>query len=232
MKGLVSIVMPVYNRKNAFLKALLSIHEQTYTNYELIVVDDGSTEFSVVEMELPLEATIISQNNKGAQAARNAGRKIATGEYIIFWDADTIANDEFLEKMVHMLEVNPEASYVYCNFVWGKKKFASEKFDAEKLKKTNYITMTTLIRREHVLPLDESIRKFQDWDLWLTLLEEGHKGIWIDEYLLNVITGGTISSWLPKFAYKKPWKWLPGIRKKVQVYEKRKKIIQKKHLNI
>lgn len=221
--------MPVYNRKNAFLKALLSVRDQTYTNYELIIVDDGSTKFSVVEMELPLEATVISQNNKGAQAARNAGRKIATGEYIIFWDADTIADDELLEKMVHLLEVNPEAGYVYCNFMWGSKKFDVGAFDADKLKQTNYITMTTLIRREYVLPLDESIQKFQDWDLWLTLLEYGHKGVWIDEYLLQVITGGTISSWLPKFAYKKPWKWLPGIRKKVQVYENGKLLMQKKH---
>ena len=84
----------------------------------------------------------------------------------------------------------------------------------------------SFIRREHFSSVgwDESIKKLQDWDLWLTMLEQGHTGIWIGQILFKAQTGGTMSSWLPSFAYKL-FPFLPSVKK----YKKAVKIIKKKH---
>lgn len=233
MDDLISVVMPVYNRKEAFLQSVASVGSQTYRNIELIVVDDGSTEFDIRDMELHIpshiQTAIIRQDNGGAQNARNRGLREAKGMFVIFWDADLIARPEMVERLYTTLKSNSDASYAYCNFYWGAKKFEAGVFDAERLKEMNYITMTSLMRRDVLEPLDETVRKFQDWDLWLTLLAKGKTGVWVDEYLMKILTGGTMSSWLPSFAYKKPWKWIPGIRGKVIKYEDARRAIQQKH---
>jgi len=122
-----------------------------------------------------------------------------------------------------------DATFAYSSFYWGKKKFASQEFDSAQLQKENYIHMTALILRECISELDESITKFQDWDTWLTMLEQGGHGKYIPKYLFSIITGGTISSWLPSFCYKAPFKWIPGISSRVKKYEHGKMLIQKKH---
>lgn len=228
-----SIIIPLYNRKNIFFRSLLSIYAQTYKPLEIIIVDDGSTEFNILEIELPEQEGIpiikIRQENRGAQAARNAGFEKSSGAFVLFWDADIIAEPNFVSKLYNALKNNPDAGYAYCNFLWGHKKMSAKKFDAGELKKQNYIHISALIRHAIFTPFDENIKKFQDWDQWLTFLENGVTGAWVDEYLYKVIPGGVISSWLPKCAYKKPWKYIPGIRGVVKKYEEGKRIIQKKH---
>ena len=76
---------------------------------------------------------------------------------------------------------------------------------------------------------DESLKKFQDWDLWLTMLEQNHKGKWISEVLFTAQTGGTMSNWLPSFIYKIPWDKIGWKPKTVKKYEEAKEIIRKKH---
>jgi hypothetical protein len=71
---------------------------------------------------------------------------------------------------------------------------------------------------------DESIKKLQDWDLWLTMLEQGHVGLWINKILFRVTPGGTISSWLPAAAYKL-LPFLPAVKK----YKAAVKIVKAKH---
>jgi len=97
------------------------------------------------------------------------------------------------------------------------------------LKQNNYIPTTSLIRRKDAIKWDESLKRFQDWDLWLTMSEAGKTGVWVDEYLFTVLGGGTMSKWLPRFAYKAPFKWLPFVSKSVNQYEKTKKVIIQKH---
>lgn len=233
MNELVSIIVPVYNRKNVFLKSFASILNQTYRPLEVIVVDDGSEEFTIEEILLETREGItlntFHRPHAGAQAARNFGLSQSKGKYVIFFDADVIAEKDMIEKMANTLRTHSEAGYTYANIMWGNKKMKSQQFDPTVLKKMNYIHMTSLIRREAVIPLDETIKKFQDWDLWLTLLEKNITGYYIDEFLYKVETGGTISSWLPSFAYKTPWRHLPLIRKKVKQYEEAKQIILQKH---
>ncbi|MFA6422553.1 MAG: hypothetical protein WCV92_04085, partial [Candidatus Buchananbacteria bacterium] len=123
------------------------------------------------------------------------------------------------------LNENPESSYAYSSFIWGWKKFKLWAFDPERLRQMPYIHTSALIRREHFPRFDLSLKKFQDWDLWLTMLEQGHEGVWVDEVLFRVMASGTMSSWLPSFVYK-----LPFLKTKSKdKYEKAMEIIKEKH---
>ena len=129
-----------------------------------------------------------------------------------------------LEVMLSTLEKNPQASYAYSSFKYGFKIFKLWPFDAEKLKKIPYIHTTSLIRREFFPGWDENIKRLQDWDLWLTMLEQGRAGVWINKILFKARGGGTISSWLPSFAYKL-FPFLESVKK----YKAAEEIIRKKH---
>ncbi|MBI4812131.1 glycosyltransferase family 2 protein [Candidatus Falkowbacteria bacterium] len=225
---MISIIIPVYNQADKIGKCLDSILNQTYRDYEVIIVNDGSEdnlELGIRNYELRIKnLKIVDQENKGAPAARNAGFKLSKGDFLFFCDADAQLASDALEIMVKTLKDNPRASYAYSSFLWGRKKFNSWPFDAVKLRHTPYIHTMALIKREHFPGWDESIKKFQDWDLWLTMLKQGHSGVWIDKILFKVATGGTISSWLPSFAYKL-LPFLPQVKR----YKKAMEIIKKKH---
>ncbi len=234
MQPLISVIIPVYNQSSELGLSLDSLQKQTWKNLEVIVVDDGSDvliEKSGIEDALgETRFELIRQENLGAPAARNKGFEFAKGEFVIFWDADVIAEPDMLEKMYKALKESPEASYAYSNFYFGKKKMPARAFNGGVLKKNNYIATSSLIRRADFPGFDESIKRFQDWDLWLTMLEQGRTGVWINEYLRGVLVNKKgISEWLPSYAYKFPFKFLPGIRGKVKKYEKAKKIVLEKH---
>jgi len=226
---LISIVIPYYNRREALEKALDSIQKQTYENVEVIIVDDGSNErFQISDFRFKI--SYHRQKNRGAPAARNKGFDMLKGAYVIFWDADLVAEPEMLAKMYSALQKNTDASYVYCNYYYGLKAMPARMFDADALKQRNYIHSSSLIRRGDVARWDESLKKFQDWDLWLTMLEQGKRGVWIDEYLFRLLPSENgISDWLPRFAYHSPFKWLPGVRRKVRRYVEARDIVLEKH---
>lgn len=223
---MVSIIIPVYNRFKEFRKCLKSIEGQTFGDFEVVVVDDGSEKdfnFSNFKFKNNQNFKFIRQEHAGSNPARNRGFKESSGEYVIFCDADIIMRKDCLQKMFDALQKNPRASYAYSSFKLGFKKFTLWDFDAEKLKKMPYIHTTSLIRREHFLGFDENIKRFQDWDLWLTMLENGHIGQFIPEVLFSIKTGGKISKWLPSFFYRFGW------MKPVAEYRKAEEIIKKKH---
>lgn len=225
---LISIIIPVFNRQDVFARAVESVVNQTYKNIEIIVVDDGS-EPAIRIPNSDARIQIFRQKNQGAPAARNFGFTKSSGELVIFWDADVIAKPQMIEKMYQALCDNPSASYAYCDFYFGQRKMPAQAFDPAQLKKINYITTTSLILRADFPGFDESLKKFQDWDLWLTMLEKNKTGVYVPEYLFSAEAGGTMSGWLPSFSYRAPWKWLPGIRSKVVNYKKAKNIIIEKH---
>jgi len=226
---MISIIIPVYNQSDKLRQCLDSIIAQTYQNYEVIIVNDGSSEqLDIKDFELKFKNfKLINQENKGSNAARNRGFKEAKGKYLLFCDADIIMQPNMLEAMVSTLDKNSQVSYVYSSFLWGKKLFQLWSFDSEKLKQMPYIHTTSLIKREHFPKSgwDENIKRLQDWDLWLTMLKNNYKGIWIDKILFRVQTGGTMSNWLPSFVYK-ILPFLPSVRK----YKKAVKVIKEKHL--
>lgn len=227
----ISVIIPTYQHGDTIETCLLSLFNQTFRNFEIIVVNDGSTDNTIEVLEkYKDQIKIINQENRGAPAARNRGFRESTGEFVIFCDADVEAKPEMLAKMLKALEKHPEASYAYSSFMWGRKKFGLHEFDNEALKKTNYITSTSLIRRGHYPGWDESLKKFQDWDLWLQMLEQGHIGVWVPEFLFTIKPRRNgISSWLPSFMYKIPWEKIGWMPKEVRKYKKALENIKKKH---
>lgn len=228
---MISIIIPVYNGEKTIINTVKSIESQTYRDFEVVIVNDGSRDNTRSVFEKFLESFkvennyyFINQENKGAPAARNRGFKESRGEYLFFCDADAVLKNDTLEKMVQVLESNQEVAYTYSSFYWGKKLFKLWPFDAEKLQKMPYIHTMSLIRRNAFPGWDESVKKLQDWDLWLTMLENGHQGFFIDEALFKIKPGGTISSWLPAFAYK-AFPFLPSVKK----YNQALKVIKDKH---
>lgn len=222
----ISIIIPVYNQAHTIDRCLQSIMAQIFTDFEVIVVNDGSTD-GVLDVLRPWEGkiTVFNQENRGAPAARNFGFSQSQGQYVLFCDADIVLMPEAILKMYQALQTNFVVGYAYSSFKFGWKKFRLWPFDRERLRKMPYIHTTSLIRRECFPGFDENIKKFQDWDLWLTMLEKGYGGIWIDEILFHIVANGTMSKWLPKIFYK-----LPGFRiSEVQKYRRAKRKIFKKH---
>lgn len=224
---MISIVIPVYNQADKIGKCLNSLAKQTYRDYEIIVVNDGSTddlETVLQTYKQTLSLKIINQANQGANVARNRGAKEATGDYLLFCDADLMLQPTMLEKMFNTLQQHPEISYVYSSFKFGAKTFRLFPFDEARLKQMPYIHTTSLMRAKDFPGFDEKLKKFQDWDLWLTMLEQGKRGLWLDEILFQAIGGGTMSNWLPSFAYK----LMPRL-KSVKKYNEAMEIIKTKH---
>jgi glycosyltransferase involved in cell wall biosynthesis len=164
---LVSIIIPTRGDRD-ISSTLTSVKNQTYKNFEIIQITD--------------------KDKKGAPWARNQGEKEAKGEFLLFLDDDIILNKRFLEEMLAALEKNPKASYAYCHY--ERKGMFNDiskayPFDEERLKKWNYISTMSLLRHLDFIAWDEKIKRFQDWDLWLTLLDAGKTGVLVDKVLFS-----------------------------------------------
>ncbi|MFH1509413.1 MAG: glycosyltransferase family 2 protein [bacterium] len=231
-KNLISVIVPVFNSGWIITDCLNSLLNQTYKNWEIIVVNDGSTDNSVEILNTFSDRVkIINQKNSGANSARNRGLKEARGDFLLFSDSDIIWQTDALEKLFSALENNPDKSYAYSSFKFGCKRFKLWKFDANKLKTVNYIHSSSLVRREHFPGWDESIKRLQDWDVWLTMLEQNYTGIWVPEILfVSKTKNNSISSWLPSFFYKIPFAKL-GLKnpQKIADYKKAEQIVKAKH---
>lgn len=225
------MIIPLYNKRKTIAGTINSILTQSYKDLEIIVVDDCSADdslsivrtLSVIPAEAGISIKIITQPHSGAPTARNRGAKEAQGEYLFFCDADIVLRPDALEKLKNALDKNPDAAYSYCSFRLGWKKMPSRQFDVEALKKYNYISTMSLIRRGDFSGFDENLKKFQDWDLWLTMLEQGKAGVFVPEVLFYAKPGRGMSRWLPKIFYKIPW------LKEVKKYNEARNIIIKKH---
>lgn len=121
-----SIIIPLYNKAPYIRKALETVCAQTYRDYEIIVVNDGSTDDSAVVAESYLQHaegicyTIISQDNAGVAAARNRGVKHASGQYMAFLDADDWWEPDYLARMAELIADYPEAGLYASNYVYYK----------------------------------------------------------------------------------------------------------------
>ena len=114
---LVSVVIPTYNRANLVTEAIESVFQQTYTNIEIIVVDDGSTDNTeqVLQPYLP-NVHYIKQPNGGLASARNAGMRMAAGDYIAWLDADDLFEPDKIRLQVSFMEAHPEVVAVSSDF--------------------------------------------------------------------------------------------------------------------
>lgn len=120
MAPIISIIVPVYNVEKYLSKCISSILKQTFSDFELILINDGSTDNSLMICKdfalLDKRIILINKNNNGVSSARNVGLDTATGKYLTFIDGDDFVDINYLEKMYSLLKDDPSADYVICNF--------------------------------------------------------------------------------------------------------------------
>ncbi len=229
----VSIVIPTYQHAKTIRRCITSILHQTYAPIEIIVVDDGSTDdTAIVLKEFAGKIRAIHQENAGANAARNRGLAEATGEFVMFCDADVVMKPSMIERFVQQLNSNSRASYAYGGFRFGWKVFRGVAFHADRLRQMNFVHTTSLVRRKDFPGFDPHMKRFQDWDVWLTMLEQQHIGVLVPGVWCRVLIDGESrigSSWLPSFVYRLPWKYVGWKPKRVAKYEAAREVIMKKH---
>ena len=134
VKRPVSIVLPLYNKESSIQKTVTSVLNQTYSQYELLIVDDGSTDGSLgtVEKIKTNNIRIITQLNNGVSSARNLGMKHANYDLIAFIDGDDFWENSYLEQMIRLIEDYPDAGFYGSNF------FRVEENHTKKVK-TNFL---------------------------------------------------------------------------------------------
>ncbi len=194
---LISIIVPVYNGSKYINTAIKSILKQSYSNYEIIVIDDGSTDDTHDQLQ-PYEDKIryLYQANEGSASARNLGIKVAKGELIAFLDADDYwSMPEKLEKQVACFAKNPAIGCVNTGWriVDGDNKYIKTVQPWHKapelnletwLKRKCVRTSAMIFRREwleKVGGFDEELRQSHDVDLILRLSLAGCQTMWLKE---------------------------------------------------
>lgn len=115
---MISVVIPLYNKEQLIAKTLQSVFAQTYTDYEIVIVNDGSIDNSVAVIEALSDPRIrlINQANAGVSAARNKGIEEAKGEYVALLDADDEWKPEYLETIADMIEKYSDCSVFATNY--------------------------------------------------------------------------------------------------------------------
>ena len=127
---MISVIIPVYNVENYLEECLNSVQHQTYTNIEVILVNDGSTDNSkhICERYCKEDSRfqLLNQENQGLSAARNNGVAASTGEFIAFVDSDDIILPNYLETLIHYM--TDEIDIVESQFTVSKEEFLDERF--------------------------------------------------------------------------------------------------------
>ena len=189
--SLVSIIIPAFNAAEYIGETLDSVFAQTFTDYEVIVINDGSPDTEVLENELkryPSKLRYLKQENKGAAAARNTGLRAATGELVAFLDADDTWLPAFLEKQLELLK-RSEADFVYADaLLTGNSLLAGRTFmqvqpsRGEVTPETllavdvTVLTSTVLARKQPIIEVglfNETLKRGHDFELWLRLAKHG-----------------------------------------------------------
>jgi len=185
----VSVIMPAYNQSEYLGEAIVSVLGQTYQDFEMIVVDDGSTDNTaeVVHSFWDKRLSYIYQENRGLSAARNTGILHATSLYLTFLDSDDLFLPEKLEILLNEMENHPELGLVAGQAIpidekgrrIGRRIARALPEDASKLLITNPLHVGSVLLRkcwqESAGLFDESLRACEDWDLWIRLAKLGCK---------------------------------------------------------
>jgi len=183
-KEIVSIIVPCYNQAQYLSEAIESVLVQTYTNWECIIINDGSTDNTEVEAlkwsKLDDRVKYLKKNNGGLSSARNYGIRNSSGAFILPLDADDKIGREYLELAIEKFQQSPEIKVVYCRAELfgsenGEWKLPPYKFG--ELLLFNTIFCSALYRRvdyDTIKGYDEKLKYGgEDWEFWITLLKNG-----------------------------------------------------------
>ena len=139
---LVSIVMPVYNCEKYLQESIESVLSQSYQNWELLIVDDGSTDRSpgIIDAYAQKDARIksVHKKNEGVSVARNVALEHIRGEYVTFIDSDDVYHVDRLKEMLYVFETNKNCDIVFS----GHKEFKGKLTISNKSSKKNIVVTT------------------------------------------------------------------------------------------
>ena len=190
-----TVVIPVYDQTQFLAETLASVYEQTHPSWEIVVVDDGSTDPEAVRFLDSLDRPrlrLIRQPNMGLPGARNSGMKVARGDFLIPLDSDDELEPEFMTKLLSALEASPGAGYAHClarlygdiDAVW-----VPRPFNPYWQLLGNGIVGCVLMRAtawEAVDGYDETMTSGnEDWELWLRMSEAGWDQVSVPEPLFR-----------------------------------------------
>jgi glycosyltransferase involved in cell wall biosynthesis len=183
-KPFISVVVPTYNRSDLISKTLLSLQQQDYDNYEIIVVDDGSTDNTeeVVKAIADHRITYIRKENAERAAARNFGARISKGQYVNFFDSDDLALPNHLSEAAKVIRDKNAPEWFHLGYAWASPEGSVFR------KVNNYVGPTlnsfisngnglscngVFIRKDIILmfPFNENrdLSASEDYELWLRL---------------------------------------------------------------
>lgn len=191
----VSVIIPAYNQAHYLNEAIRSVLNQTYQDFEVVVVDDGSTDDTceIVHGFTDPRVCYIYQENSGLSAARNTGIRNTDSPLITFLDSDDLFLPEKLTLLIRALEDKPEIGFVAGKYIpideeGNRLKNESElKFTKEKtqlLLQNPICVGSVLVRRawfEKTGFFDESLHAYEDWDMWLRLARTGCRMAWVEQ---------------------------------------------------
>lgn len=192
----VSVVVPCYNLGGYLDEAVDSVLGQTFQDFEIVVVNDGSTDPATRELLADYRrprTRVLTTPHRGLAAARNLAIADARGEYLCALDADDRLVPTYLEKAVRILDGDPTLAFVSCwlrSFGAEEGVWRQDRCDLPALLGECTVLTAALVRRAAVLAVggyDDRMPEqgYEDWDLWLTLVERGHRGIIIPEVLFE-----------------------------------------------
>jgi glycosyltransferase involved in cell wall biosynthesis len=181
----VSVVLPTYDAARFVGEAVESVLLQTFSDFELIVVDDGSTDETreIVAGYSDPRVRYIYQENRGPAAARNAGIRASRGEYVVFLDADDTWLPRKLACQIPLLRAHPDLGLVYCSAYKFEDDAVFSEMRARHRGDVVYPLLivdnivagsasSAMVRREcfdRVGLFDEDLTAFEDWDMWLRI---------------------------------------------------------------
>jgi glycosyltransferase involved in cell wall biosynthesis len=189
--GLVSVIIPVYNRQDLIGRALESILTQTYRPLEMVVVNDGSTDQSSkvihtfkerVQQHSGLTMIVVNTENSGGAAARNAGLHVSTGEYLAFLDSDDHYDSFKIEKQVQAMKAHTDWSFCYgpvkpeaeqIGGTYGASSLVWREVALRQIEWPYFSTLGPLITRRlmHDMgPWNETLSSCQDWELFTRMI--------------------------------------------------------------
>ncbi len=203
MNYLVSIIIPLYNGEKYIGECLDSIFKQNYTNFEIIIVDDGSTDSSlqIIAKYKSQKIKIFQQNNGDVSNARNNGIKYSAGELIAFIDQDDLWLPEKLKKQVKLFEENLNTDLIFCDIIKfsnsGKKHHAKDKHQiALSLNETNLFSKlivknvlmpsAVIVRKDSFIEagmFDPTFKTCGDYEMWLRMAVQRRKFVYLPEAL-------------------------------------------------
>lgn len=197
MEGLVSIITPTYNSEKFITETIQSVQNQTYANWEMLIVDDCSSDKTVAIIQQFMEDDhrihlIRLNKNSGAGVARNTALQIAKGRFIAFLDSDDIWKSDKLEKQLSFMKSeNQPFSFSFYEWIDENSKPLNKRVETPfpltyyQLFFCNYVgNLTGIYDTEYFGKIAiSSIRKRQDWIVWLTILKKLKKAQPVSESL-------------------------------------------------